>query len=77
MLGLVSRERLLACERSRVDLKVEKIRLETRLAEAEGAMRTLQAGLDLALRQIEMLETDRNRLVEALATRKAPAAEQA
>ncbi len=73
MFGLVTRQRLLDCERSRVDLKVQIIRLEQQLAEAEERGRRAASDLALANRQIQMIETDRQRLVAALASR-APAA---
>ena len=73
MFGLVRRQRLLDCERSRVDLKVEKIRLEGQLADAEDTVRSLDGRLQLAQQRVTILEADRERLLSALAARTAPA----
>ena len=75
MFGLVKRQRLLDSERARVDLKVQIIRLEQQLAEAEERGQRAAAELAVANRQIEMIEADHQALVAALASRApAPAA---
>lgn len=66
---------MLDCERARVDLKVQIIRLEQQLAEAEERGQRAAADLAVANRQIEMIEADHQALVAALASRApAPAA---
>ncbi len=74
MFGLVKRQRLLDSERARVDLKVQIIRLEQQLAEAEERGQRAAWDLALANRQIETIEADRQRLLDALAAREPAAA---
>lgn len=69
MFGLVKRERLLECEKSRVELKLENFRLEQRIESAQEALAKMDSDLDLARKQIEMLEADRKLLLEAVAAR--------
>lgn len=69
MFGLVKRERLLECEKSRVKLKLENFRLEQRIESAQEALAKMDSDLDLARKQIEMLEADRKLLLEAAAAR--------
>ena len=71
MFGLVKRQRLLESERQRVDLKVQIMRLEQQLAQAEDRARRADLDLAVARREIEFLEADRARLIEAVTARPA------
>jgi hypothetical protein len=75
MFGLVKRAVLLECEKSRVELRLQVLRLEKTLNQIERDKEKLVDKLDLAAQHIAMLERERDLLLQAAAGRSQVSAE--